>query len=102
MFGNLLGDMQGKQEEMQAKLAEIELHAEAGDGAIKVTANATREITNISIDKEKIDLQDVEQIEDLLLIAINEVLEKAQIKEAAEAKKMINDIMPPGLGGLFG
>ncbi len=41
MFGNI----QEKQAEMQKKLAAITVEAEAGDGAVKVTANAARQIT---------------------------------------------------------
>ena len=79
--------------------------AEAGDGAVKVTANATGEITNISINKEAIDLDDMEQLEDLTMVAVNRVLEKATEKEAIETQKLMKDMMPPGLGdmgNLFG
>lgn len=87
---------------MKAKLAEIIVSAESGDGAITVKANANREILDIAIDKSKLDWEDTEQVQDLLVTAINRVLEKAQVKEQAEAQKMISDLMPPGLGGLFG
>lgn len=87
---------------MKLKLAEITVEAEAGDGAIKITANANREILDITIDKEKLEWEDVEQVQDLLVAAVNRVLEKALIKEQAEANKMIQDMMPPGLEGLFG
>ncbi len=102
MFGDLLGNMQQQQEAMKLKLAEIIVESEAGDGAITVKANANREILDIAIDKSKLDWEDTEQVQDLLLTAINRVLEKAQVKEQAETQKMISDLMPPGLGGLFG
>lgn len=102
MFGDLFGNMQQQQEAMKAKLAEIIVESESGDGAITVKANANREILDIAIDKSKLDWEDTEQVQDLLLTAINRVLEKAQVKEQAEAQKMISDLMPPGLGGLFG
>ena len=41
-------------------------------------------------------------VEDLVLTAVNNALEKATIKEQAEAQKMISQMMPPGLSGLFG
>lgn len=102
MFGDLLGNMQQQQEAMKTKLAEIIVQAESGDGAITVKANANREILDIAIDKSKLDWEDTEQVQDLLVTAINRVLEKAQVKEQAEAQKMISDLMPPGLGGMFG
>lgn len=100
MFGDLLGNMQQQQEEMAAKLEAIVIEADAGGGAVKVKATASRKILNISIDKEKLDWDDVEMVEDLVLTAINNALEKAAIKEAAESQKLISQMMPPGLGGL--
>ena len=87
---------------MRKKLATINVTADAGNGAVTVTANANREILDISIDKSKLDWDDVEQVQDLVLAAVNNALEKAMIKEQAEAQKLITQMMPPGLGGLFG
>lgn len=102
MFGDLFGNMQQQQEAMKIKLAEIIVEAESGDGAVKVKSNANREILDIAIDKSKLDWEDTEQLQDLLLTAVNRALEKALVKEQAETQKMISDLMPPGLGGLFG
>jgi nucleoid-associated protein EbfC len=100
MFGDLMGNMAERQKEMKSKLAEIIVEAEAGDGAIKVTANANREIVNISINKEDLDWDDEEQVEDLVMVAVNRALEKAAEKEAIESEKLIKDMMPPGFGGI--
>ena len=102
MLDSLFGDMKGKQAEMKARLAEEILEAEVGQGAIRIKANANREIVDINIDTEKLDIQDTDQLEDLLVIAVNQVLELAAEREAAEAQHMIKDMIPPGLGGLFG
>ncbi len=100
MFGDLLGNMEEKQKALKLKLATITVNAEAGEGAIKVTANANREITNISINKEALDWDDSEQVEDLLMVAINRALAKAVEKEAAESENLIQDMLPPGLGNI--
>lgn len=100
MFGDLLGNMEEKQKAMREKLAQIVVEAEAGGGAVKITANAARELTNISIDKDALDLDDIEQLEDLLLVAVNRVLEKISAKEQEESQNMINDMLPPGMGDL--
>jgi len=76
------------------------MFVEAETGGVKVTANANREITNISIDKEAIDFEDMEQLEDLLTVTVNKALEQAANTEAAETQKMMKDMMPPGLDGL--
>lgn len=100
MFGDLLGNFQNQQEEIQQKLEAMTIEAEAGGGAVKVTVTATRKVLNVSIDKEKLDWDDTEMVEDLVLTAVNNALEKAAIKEQAEANKMLSGMMPPGLGGL--
>ncbi|MCB0687635.1 MAG: YbaB/EbfC family nucleoid-associated protein [Saprospiraceae bacterium] len=102
MFDKLFGKLQGQKDEMKERLAKETLEAEVEDGAIRVKVNGNREILDISIDQEKVDLSDTEQLEDFLIIAINQALELATELEASEAQKMINDMIPPGLGGLFG
>jgi len=100
MFGDLMGNMEERQKELKSKLAEMIVEAEAGDGAIKVTANANREIVNISINKDALDWDDQEQVEDIMMVAVNRVLEKAAAKEAEESQNLIKDMLPPGLGGM--
>jgi DNA-binding YbaB/EbfC family protein len=95
MFGN----MQEKQAEMQKKLADIKVEAEAGDGVVKVTASANRQINDIKIDPN-FKYSDIEELEDLVLIAVNRAIGKAAEIEQQEAQKMLNDMLPPGLGGL--
>ena len=102
MFEDLFGNVQKQQDELAARLAEIQVQAELGDGSIKVTATADQQIKNIEIDPTKFDLNDVEQLEDLLLAVINEALEKGRNKAAAETQKIIGGMLPPGLGGMFG
>lgn len=102
MFGDMMGNMEERQKALKIKLAEILIETEVEDGAIKVTANANREITNISINKEAIDMSDTEQLEDLLMVAINRAVTLAGEKEAEEAQNLIKDMLPPGMGGLAG
>lgn len=96
MFGN----MEEMQKQMKAKLSAIKVEAEAADGAVRVTANAAREISNISINKEMLNWEDKEEIEDLVMVAVNRALALATQKEAEETQNMIKDMMPPGMGGL--
>ena len=98
----MFGGMEELQKQMQSKLIEIRVEAQAGDGLVKVTANAARQILDIKIDQE---LTDKEEIEDLVLEAVNRVIAEAAIKEKEETQQMISQILPPGmgnLGGLFG
>lgn len=102
MFGDMFGQVGEYQKALKEKLAQITIEAEAGDGLVKVTATAARTITNISIDKSVVDAEDVEQVEDLVMVAINRALEKATEKEAEATQEALKDMLPPGLGNMFG
>ncbi len=98
MFDNLFGDLQKQQEELQRKLADIIVEAEAGDGAVTVKAGADLHIANIKIDATKLDMSDLEQAEDLLVVAVNLALEKARQKAAIETNKLLEGFLPGGMG----
>lgn len=99
MLEDLFGNLQKQQEEMQQKLATMFVEAEAGDGAVTVKAGADMHLENIKIDPSKLDLQDAEQLEDLILEAVNRVLELAREKAGVESGKLLQQMMP---GGDFG
>ncbi len=100
MFGDLFGNVEQQQAEMRKKLAEVTVTAEVG--GVTITANANREILDVQFDKSKLDWEDVEQVQDLVLAAVNNALEKAMVEEQAETQKLISQMMPPGMSGLFG
>ncbi len=103
MFGDMSGMMaklqeaQQKIEETKARLNTVLVDGESGNGKVKVTVTANREVRNISISDELFD--DRDELEDYLIIAINNALENAnEINEAemaAAAKGGLPDI--PGL-----
>ena len=93
-----MGNMQEKQKAMQDQLSQIQVE-EKTEG-LTITANAAREILNIDIDPEL--LNDKEQLEDLLVVSFNRLLEKIAAKEGEMSQKMISDLLPPGMEGLFG
>ena len=96
MFGNL----EEKQKEMAQKLAAIVLEESSEDGEVVVKVNANRKLVDLTLDREKLADADLEQIEDMVLVTINEALARAEVKAAAEARKSVQDMLPPGLGGL--
>lgn len=97
-----MNQMNQMQEQMQKQLAAQTFEAEAGGGAVKVTCDGTRNIQNVSIDPEQVDPTDLEGLEDLLVVAINRALEKAAAFEAEQGSAMMNNMIPGGLGSLFG
>ena len=97
-----MSQMEEMQKKMREQLAAASFTGDAQDGAIQVTCSGAREITNVSIDPEKLDLTDREAIEDLLVVAINRALEQAAAYEAEQGKAAMGNMLPGGLGDLFG
>ena len=93
-----MGNFQEKQAAMKERLASITIE-EKIEG-LTITANAAREILNINIEPSL--LEDKEQLEDLLVVTLNKVMDKVAEKEAEMSQNMVNDLLPPGMAGLFG
>jgi len=95
-----INEMQQKMQESKAKLDEIMVNGESPDGQVKVTVTASKKIKNIEIAPELVAAGDKEQIEDMLLSALNRAMDQADVTGAAEMQKMAGDILPGGLGAL--
>ncbi len=91
--------MQKDMEKLQAELQEKEVETTAGGGAIKVVANGKKEIKEIIIDRDVVDPDDVEMLQDLVLAAVNEALRMADEMVSSEMSKITGGM--GGLGGLF-
>jgi nucleoid-associated protein EbfC len=98
MFGNIFGDFEKKQQEILAHAETITVDAETE--GIRVTANGKKEIVNISITNPSV-LADKEQLEDLLVVTINRALEEAGEKAAIFTQSKMEEMLPPGMAGLF-
>jgi len=95
MFGKL-NDMQAKVKEAQEKLGEVIVEADAGGGMVKVKANGKREIISIEIDKDVIDPEDKEMLEDLVVAGVNKALEKAEEAGKEKMQDIYKDMLPGG------
>lgn len=88
--------LQAKMLKLQDELAERTVETAAGGGMIKVTANGRNQIVSISIDKEVVDPNDVDMLQDLILAAVNDALTKAQEMVASEMSKLTGGFNLPG------
>jgi|SwirhisoilCB1_FD_contig_31_4855200_length_559_multi_3_in_0_out_0_2 DNA-binding YbaB/EbfC family protein len=70
--------MQAQMEQAQAKLAEESVVGSAGGGMVSATITGQLDITSITINKDVVDPEDVEMLQDLVLSAVREALEKAK------------------------
>lgn len=89
--------MQRKMEEIQQELAEKTVEGSAGGGMVKVTANGNQDIVAIKIEKEVVNPEDVEMLEDLVLSAVNQAKEKAAELQAQSMGGLTGGLNIPGL-----
>ncbi len=94
-----LQKMQQQVDRMQEELAERTVEATAGGGMVRVVCNGRQEIISIDIDKEVVDPDDVEMLQDLVLAAVNEALRTSQEMVADEMAKITKGVNMPGLPG---
>lgn len=95
MFGKIQ-EMQTKMAEAQAKLGDVIVEAEAGGGMVKVKTNGNRQVVSIKLDKDIIDPNDAEMLEDLVVAGVNKALEKAEEAGKAQMADMYKGMIPGG------
>ena len=79
--------MQADMEKSQAELAEKEFEATAGGGAVHVKVSGEKKLKEIKIQKDVVDPDDVEMLQDLILTSINEALRQVDEAQAAQLGK---------------
>jgi DNA-binding YbaB/EbfC family protein len=95
-----LQQMQAEMEKTQAELAEKEITTTAGGGAIEVTVNGNKEITKLVIDKDVVDPDDVEMLQDLVMAAVNEAMRQMEELAESEMNKITGGLNGMGFPGL--
>ena len=89
--------MQAKMEAIQAELELTEVEGTSGGGMVKVIANGGQKIESIVLEKEVVDPEDIEMLQDLVLAAVNDALKKSQDMVSSEMGKLTGGLNIPGL-----
>lgn len=88
--------MQGKMQDLQARLAATECEGTAGGGAVKIVMTGKGNANSIKIDP--VAASDVEMLEDLIVAAINDAVAKKEALAEAETQKIMGGLnLPPGM-----
>ena len=99
-FGNLMRQaqqLQAKMLHLQEEMATRTVEASAGGGMVTAVANGKQELVSIKLEKEVVNPEDLEMLQDLILAAANAALKKAQEMVSEEMKKLTGGVNIPGL-----
>lgn len=86
----MMKQVQAMQAQMQQRMAELSVEGSAGGGMVKATMNGHKELLAVAIDKEAVDPNDVEMLQDLVVAAVN------------EASRKVDEAMQDSLGAMTG
>ena len=89
--------MQAQMAKTQTELEEKTVEASAGGGKVKVTANGAGDIVSIKIDKQIVDPNDVEFLEEVVLSGVKQAIEQAKVLAQSEMTKITGGLGVPGL-----
>ncbi|MEK6713026.1 MAG: YbaB/EbfC family nucleoid-associated protein [Nitrospirota bacterium] len=95
MSKKMLGDIMKQAQKMQEQLAKVQeeaankiVEASAGGGMVTVTANGRQEVLSVKIERDVVNPDDIEMLQDLIVAATNEALNKGRDMLADEMKSM--------------
>jgi DNA-binding YbaB/EbfC family protein len=100
-LNKLMKQAQKMQEQMAKTQAELEtktVEVSAGGGKVRVTANGAGDVIAIKIDKEVVDPNDVEFLEEIVLSGVKQAVEQGKALAQSEITKITGGFGVPGLG----
>ena len=103
MRGNL-NDLMRQAQQMQAKIARVQeklqsetAEGQSGGGMVTAVVNGKNELLSIKIEKDAVDPNDVEMLQDLIVAAVNTATKNMQAKVSEEMGKATGGLKIPGL-----
>ncbi|MCX5832648.1 MAG: YbaB/EbfC family nucleoid-associated protein [Deltaproteobacteria bacterium] len=99
-----IGEMMKQAKRLQEKMGSLQKELEtrtvetsAGGGMVAVVVNGKFELQSLKIDREVVNPDDLEMLEDLIVAAVNEGIRKAQEMASSEMAKLTGGLKIPGL-----
>jgi len=92
----LMKQAQQMQDQMQRQMASINVEGSAGGGMVKATMSGNKELLSITIDKQVVDPDDVEMLQDLVKAAVNEAARKVDDEMQSSMGAMTGGMKIPG------
>ena len=107
MSKKMLGDLMRQAQRLQQEMGKIQeesrkktVEASAGGGMVTATVNGALELVSIRIEREVVNPDDIEMLQDLIIAAVNEAIRRAQQMVAEDMSKLTGGLQLPGLGDL--
>jgi DNA-binding YbaB/EbfC family protein len=100
---DIFGDMEKKQQELHKKLEAIIIEHTSEDGKLGVRIDGNKLIKDLKIDPALCGSENKDMLEDLLVVALNKAIGKADERAMEEMQNQLNDFLPDfnGLGSPF-
>ena len=99
-----LGNIMKQAQQMQARIARVqqelenkEIEATAGGGMVTARANGKQQLLDLKIEKDVVDPEDIEMLQDLVMAAVNEAIKKSQEMIQEEMSKVTGGMNIPGM-----
>ena len=102
-MNDILKQLQKVQEEIsqtQENLGKLQVEGTAGGGMVTAVVNGKQEVLKIKIEKEAVDFNDVELLEDVIVAAVNQALGRARDQASAQMNKAAGGMLGNLPGGL--
>jgi hypothetical protein len=109
MSKKMIGDLMKQAQKMQQEMGKIQeeskkktVEASAGGGMVVAVANGAMEILSIKIEKDVVNPDDIDMLQDLVVAAANEALRRAQQMVSDDMGKITGGMNIPGMGNVLG
>ena len=93
----MLQQVQQMQEQMQRRMAELRVEGSAGGGMVKATMDGHKNLLGVAMEKDAVDPNDIEMLQDLVVAAVNEAARKVDEAMQDQLGAMTGGMNIPGL-----